>query len=128
MREKESGADWDAEWIEMEQKMAREAAEAQGFRTWSAAPDEEIDAEPFDPAHLPTPDPVSPASQPDLARLFFLTTAAAVILFVLGFMGVLVFDSQWWIVLGLVGFGSAAAGVFVSAPWAHRPGDDGTRV
>ena len=44
------------------------------------------------------------------------------------FLDVLMFDSQWWIVLGLLGFGSVAAGVFVSAPWAHRPDDDGTRV
>lgn len=123
MREKDSGADWDAEWIEAEKKMAQQSAE--GFRTWTPAPEED---EPFDPADLPGFDPVSPASQPDLARLFFLVTGAILLLFILGFLDVLAFESQWWIVLGLIGFGSVAAGVFVSAPWSHRPDDDGTRV
>lgn len=123
MRDKESGADWDAEWIETEKKMADQSSH--GFRTWTPAPEED---DPFDPADLPDFQPVSPASQPDMARLFFLVTVAVLLLFILGFLDVLMFDNQWWIVLGLLGFGSVAAGVFVSAPWAHRPDDDGTRV
>ncbi|WP_126415726.1 hypothetical protein [Trueperella bialowiezensis] len=124
MREKDSGTDWDAEWVAMQHKMAQE----RGFRTWSPPADDELVDEPFDPADLPDSPPVSPASRPDLARLFFLTTAAVALLFLLGFAGVIALDQSWWIVLGLIGFGSAAGGVFVSAPWAHNPDDDGTRV
>ncbi|MDP9807109.1 hypothetical protein J2S70_001691 [Trueperella bonasi] len=121
MRDKDSGADWDAEWIELERKLAAE----QGFRTWTPAAEED---EPFDPADLPDVEPVSPASQPDVARLLFLTTAAVIVVFILGWLNVIILHSRLWMVLGTIGFVSAAAGVYASAPWSHRPGDDGTRV
>ncbi|QOR48515.1 hypothetical protein INS90_04435 [Trueperella pecoris] len=132
MREEDRERDWDAEWIRLESTMKesdhpREDSyqQAAGFRTWTPAPEED---EPFDPADLPEAQPPSPASQPQLARVFFVLTGAVGLLYVLGFFELLSFSRDWWLVVGTLGLLSAAAGVYFSAPWAHGPDDDGTRV
>ncbi|KTF04900.1 MULTISPECIES: hypothetical protein [Trueperella] len=122
MRE-EDGHDWDGEWIKLQQEIERGPREQ--FRTWTPA---EVDDEAFDPADLPPAEPIAPASQPVLSRLFFLVTGAVAVLFILGVADVLYFSRDWWMVFGMIGLVSAAAGVYFSAPWAHRQGDDGTRV
>ncbi|WP_300047179.1 hypothetical protein [Trueperella sp.] len=123
MRE-EDNHDWDGEWIRLQREM--EQGPREGFRTWTPA--EEIDEDPFDPADLPEAEPVAPASQPQLARLLFLVTAAVAVLLVLGLGNVLYFSRDWWLIFGTIGLVSAAAGVYFSAPWSHRHDDDGTRV
>lgn len=123
MRE-EDNHDWDGEWIRLQREM--EQGPREGFRTWTPA--EEVDEDPFDPADLPEAEPVAPASQPQLARLLFLVTAAVAVLLVLGLANVLYFSRDWWLIFGTIGLVSAAAGVYFSAPWSHRHDDDGTRV
>lgn len=123
MRE-EDNHDWDGDWIRLQREM--EQGPREGFRTWTPA--EEVDEDPFDPADLPEAEPVAPASQPQLARLFFLVTAAVAVLLVLGLANVLYFSRDWWLIFGTIGLVFAAAGVYFSAPWSHRHDDDGTRV
>ncbi|MCI7304675.1 MAG: hypothetical protein MR522_00175 [Trueperella sp.] len=123
MRE-EDNHDWDGEWIRLQREM--EQGPREGFRMWTPA--EEVDEDPFDPADLPEAEPVAPASQPQLARLLFLVTAAVAVVLVLGLANVLYFSRDWWLIFGTIGLVSAAAGVYFSAPWSHRHDDDGTRV
>ncbi|MFY9262876.1 MAG: hypothetical protein GX483_06325 [Actinomycetaceae bacterium] len=129
-RNNDQFGDIDRQWEEYSRQIREQGpgspanSRPAGPRDWTPP---EID-EYFDPAELPSADPVSRPSNASGAKRFFIVGILCLAIVVAGFWGLISLPKFVMTLFAIGGVASFVAAVFFNAPHESDPDDDGARL